>query len=144
MIVMKFGGTSVGDVAAIIRLVEIVKTRLDKKPVVVVSAISKATDMLQNAARLSEKGELATAKKLLKELETKHITICKELLDVVTKDYEDAARLQNTCSSKGIASTAIDLLIVAFAVNRGIEIYTRDGDFEQYQQIANLHRFVET
>lgn len=64
--------------------------------------------------------------------------------EIVTKDYEDAARLQNACSSKGIASTAIDLLIVAFAVNRGIEIYTRDGDFERYQQIANLHRFVES
>jgi aspartate kinase len=89
MIVMKFGGTSVCDGSAIIRLVEIVKTRLDKKPVVVVSAISKATDTLQNAARLSEKGELGNAKKLLKELEAKHINICKELLEEETKDYEE-------------------------------------------------------
>ncbi|MEK6616317.1 MAG: PIN domain-containing protein [Bacteroidota bacterium] len=64
--------------------------------------------------------------------------------EIVTKDYEDAARLQNLCSSKGIASSAIDLLIVAFAVNRGIEIYTRDGDFIRYQQIANLHLYEET
>jgi len=89
MIVMKFGGTSVGDVSAIRGLVEIVKTRLDKKPVVVVSAISKATDTLQNAARLSEKGELGSAKKLLKELEAQHITICKELLGEGAKDYEE-------------------------------------------------------
>jgi predicted nucleic acid-binding protein len=64
--------------------------------------------------------------------------------EIVTRDYEDAARLQNLCSSKGIASTAIDLLIVAFAVNRGVEIYTRDGDFKRYQLIANLHLFEET
>jgi len=89
MIVMKFGGTSVGDVSAIRRLIEIVKTRLTKKPVVVVSAISKATDTLQNAARLSEKGELSSAKKLLKELETRHTDICKELLGEDTKEYED-------------------------------------------------------
>lgn len=80
MIVMKFGGTSVGDASAIKRLVEIVKTRLDRKPVVVVSAISKATDTLQKAAHFSENGELGNAKKLLKELEIRHINICKELL----------------------------------------------------------------
>lgn len=80
MIVMKFGGTSVGDASAIKRLVEIVKTRLDRKPVVVVSAISKATDTLQKAAHFSENGELGNAIKLLKELEIRHINICKELL----------------------------------------------------------------
>jgi aspartate kinase len=89
MIVMKFGGTSVGDVSAIKRLIEIVRTRLAKKPVVVVSAISKATDTLQNAARLSEKGELSSAKKLLKELELRHSEICKELLGEETKEYEE-------------------------------------------------------
>ena len=89
MIVMKFGGTSVGDVSSITRLVEIVRTRLKRKPIVVVSAISKATDTLQNAARLSEKGELSSAKKLLKELEARHANICKELLGESTKEYED-------------------------------------------------------
>jgi len=64
--------------------------------------------------------------------------------EIVTKDYEDAARLQNLCSSKGIASSAIDLLIVAFSVNRGFEIYTRDGDFLRYQQIAHFHLFEES
>lgn len=97
MIVMKFGGTSVGDASAIKRLVEIVKSRLEKKPVVVVSAISKATDTLQKAARHSANGELSTARKLLKELETRHLNICKELLgesqenfvnvSAVIKDY---------------------------------------------------------
>lgn len=64
--------------------------------------------------------------------------------EIVAKDYEDAARLQNLCSSKGIASTSIDLLIVAFAMNRGFEIYTRDEDFVRYQQIAKFHLFEES
>jgi len=89
MIVMKFGGTSVGDVSAITKLVEIVRTRLKRKPVVVISAISKATDTLQNAARLSEKGELNSAKKLLRELEARHVDICEELLGESTKEYKD-------------------------------------------------------
>ncbi len=87
MIVMKFGGTSVGDAPAIKRLIEIVKSRLEKKPVVVVSAISKATDTLQKAARLSENGELSNAKKLLRELEARHINICKELLGEDSENF---------------------------------------------------------
>ena len=39
MIVMKFGGTSVESAQAMERVTGIVKSRLDRKPVVVVSAI---------------------------------------------------------------------------------------------------------
>ena len=46
MIIMKFGGTSVQDGPAISRVVEIVRDRLDRRPVVVVSALSKITDLL--------------------------------------------------------------------------------------------------
>lgn len=50
MIVCKFGGTSVGDAAAIGRLTEIVRARLGQRPVVVVSALSKITDALLGLA----------------------------------------------------------------------------------------------
>ena len=43
---MKFGGTSVGDVAAFERVVHVVGSQLDKMPVVVVSAMTKVTDSL--------------------------------------------------------------------------------------------------
>ena len=43
MIVMKFGGTSVKDEAAISRVIGIVRGRLAEKPLVVVSAMSKVT-----------------------------------------------------------------------------------------------------
>jgi len=105
MIVMKFGGTSVGDASAIKRLVEIVKTRLDRKPVVVVSAISKATDTLQKAAHFSESGELGNAKKLLKELEARHINICKELLGEDSEDFVNV-----TAVIKDYFSDVIELL----------------------------------
>ena len=51
MIVMKFGGTSVGDGAAMLRATEIVQSRRDRHPVVVVSAMSGVTDKLLQAAR---------------------------------------------------------------------------------------------
>jgi aspartate kinase len=50
MIVMKFGGTSVESAAAIERVASIVKARLDRRPVVVVSAMGKTTNRLLAAA----------------------------------------------------------------------------------------------
>ena len=51
MIVMKFGGTSVGSAEAMRRVGEIVGQALPRKPVVVVSAVSKVTDRLLESAR---------------------------------------------------------------------------------------------
>ncbi len=48
--VMKFGGTSVRDAAAFRRVADIVLTRRDVQPVVVVSAMSGVTDALVSAA----------------------------------------------------------------------------------------------
>ena len=56
MRVMKFGGTSVGDPARIANLCDIVGRSLERKPVVVVSAASKVTDMLLTAARKAADG----------------------------------------------------------------------------------------
>ena len=39
MIVVKFGGTSVGDASAICRAAEIVRSRVRRQPIVVVSAL---------------------------------------------------------------------------------------------------------
>ena len=50
MIVMKFGGTSVANYDAITRMISIVRGKLGEKPVVVVSALSKVTDLLYKIA----------------------------------------------------------------------------------------------
>jgi aspartate kinase len=66
MIVMKFGGTSVGSAQRIHSVYEIVKERLAKKPVVVVSAVSGVTDMILAYAR--DEGSF-------KEMQDKHYSI---------------------------------------------------------------------
>lgn len=58
---MKFGGTSVGDVAAFERVIGIVSTQIVAKPVVVVSAMTKVTDALLNAFEIAKKGEIENA-----------------------------------------------------------------------------------
>ena len=56
MIVMKFGGTSLANADRIKNVVEIIKSRINKNPIVVVSAISGVTDLLINTAKESVKG----------------------------------------------------------------------------------------
>ena len=46
MIVMKFGGTSVGNAERIRNVADIVKSYIKRKPIVVVSAVTKITDSL--------------------------------------------------------------------------------------------------
>src|SRR5579864_570713 len=57
MIVMKFGGTSVESRAAIERVAGIVRARLDREPVVVVSAMGKTTNKLLAIASAAVAGE---------------------------------------------------------------------------------------
>ncbi len=55
MIVMKFGGTSVGDADAISHVASVVRQSLARKPVVVVSAMAKITDALIRLAEEASK-----------------------------------------------------------------------------------------
>lgn len=57
-LVMKFGGTSVQDAAAVRRLAGIVRAHQGRRPVVVVSALGRVTDELSALARLAEGGEV--------------------------------------------------------------------------------------
>jgi aspartate kinase len=59
--VLKFGGTSVHDEAALERLVEIVRAQLPAHPVVVVSAMRGVTDALLRGTQLAREGEAGQA-----------------------------------------------------------------------------------
>ena len=80
MIVMKFGGTSVQDAQAIQRAAAIVKGRLECKPVVVVSAMSKVTDQLLAMAKAAGSGDRKQALKLCRALQERHYNAAGELL----------------------------------------------------------------
>jgi aspartate kinase len=87
MIVVKFGGTSVGTPDAMRRVARIVEAALPDKPVVVVSALSKVTDRLLDAARRASKRE-ATADDLVAPLAATHVDMLAELK--VSKKLLDA------------------------------------------------------
>lgn len=72
MIVMKFGGTSVESAEAIGRVAGIVRARLDRKPLVVVSAMGKTTNRLLAAADKAAAGNLGDALRDAEELLAYH------------------------------------------------------------------------
>jgi aspartate kinase len=80
VIVIKFGGTSVGDADAIARTAAIVRGRLARKPVVVVSALAGTTNALIEIADRSSSGQLIVALSVLEGLRTRHLEVIEELL----------------------------------------------------------------
>ena len=105
MIVMKFGGTSVADCAAISRTIEIIRKRLPERPVVVVSALSKVTDLLYRISDEAKKRNFEEASALLEQLRSRHLTLAKELISQsasIDKEsiLEDAQRRVNEICDK--------------------------------------------
>ena len=80
MIVMKFGGTSVEDAPSIERVAEIIRARLNMKPVVVVSAMGKTTRKLLQAAEASAAGDNRTTLGLVADLKTRHVSEARRLV----------------------------------------------------------------
>ena len=80
MIIMKFGGTSVANFEAITRTIFIIGGKLDQKPVVVVSALSKVTDLLYRISDAAAAGNETETKDLLSQLRQRHVDLAAELL----------------------------------------------------------------
>lgn len=73
MIVMKFGGSSVESAEAIGRVTEIVRARLELRPVVVVSAMGKTTNKLLAIAAAAVSGQRGEAVATLADLRQFHL-----------------------------------------------------------------------
>ena len=102
MIVMKFGGSSVESAAAIERVAGIVKARVARRPVVVVSAMGKTTNKLLAIASDAVHGRRAQALALLDELRDFHRkeaaacstdALCDELIGFVDDHFRELAEL---------------------------------------------------
>lgn len=59
-----------------------------------------------------------------------------------TADHETAAKAGDSCRSRGIAVSVVDMLICAVAVSRGWPIFSTDPDFQKYASIVPLKLHV--
>ena len=91
LVVMKFGGTSVEDQAAIERTVSIVAGRVSmgKHPVVVVSAMAKVTDQLLRAAAAASTGDRTGALAISSRLRSRH----RDTAAALIKNQKDSGAL---------------------------------------------------
>ena len=111
MIVMKFGGTSVEDGAAIDRSCRIVGERRSRRPFVVVSALGGATNGLLEAGSFAARGELGKAMTIADRLEYRHVELLpsaaeyfirlRELLKALAAIGEFSPRTQDLVASYG-------------------------------------------
>jgi aspartate kinase len=98
LVVMKFGGTSVEDPAAINRTASIVAGRLamGKQTVVIVSAMARVTDQLLRAANAAASGDRAGALALSSRLRARH----RDTAAALIKEHADCASLCNLIEQK--------------------------------------------
>lgn len=87
---MKFGGTSVGDVAAFERVFHVVATQVERRPVVVVSAMTKVTDALLAAFETAKRGDFAGAFSSLEPHFNRHIEVAKHFIPEGASNLFDA------------------------------------------------------
>ena len=100
MIIMKFGGTSVRNREAIERVVSIVRGRLDRKPLVVVSALAKVTRQLCAIAESAQARRAEDARKELDSLRERHLSLAAEMLGGDSAILDDCVRSVNSiCDS---------------------------------------------
>jgi aspartate kinase len=89
MIVMKFGGSSLASAAAVQWVAGIVKSHEHERPVVVVSAMGKTTDRLQEALDYAAQGSAYSAWRRLEDLRLFHFQETQRLLGSRARKFLD-------------------------------------------------------
>jgi aspartate kinase len=122
-VVMKFGGTSVEDAAAIRRVCQLAARPSPYRPVLVISALAKATDQLMNAGCAAAEGRLDSARDSLQLLRERHEAVaselvsgegCSRLRDVFANEFKTLENVLNgIASEKAFTSRFQDHLLGA-------------------------------
>ena len=126
MIVVKFGGTSVGDAAAIERATEIVRSRLSRRPLVVVSALAGTTNTLLAIAEQAEKGQLIGALRGVEGLRDRHLAEAATLLGDNEVGADVAAELSAMFDE--LASLAEALSVLGHLTPRSLDAIAAIGE----------------
>ncbi len=120
MIVMKFGGTSNQDAVAMSNVIRIVKAHLTDQPVVVISAIAKATNELEETACAAARGNEEVANSIVTRLFERHNGI----IDNLIQSRQVAGELEATFYNH---LTEIKALVKGIAILRELTPRTLDA-----------------
>jgi len=123
LVVMKFGGTSVEDPAAIRRTAAIVAGRVaqGKQPIVVVSAMAKVTDQLLRAAAIAAEGDRTGALAISSRLRSRHrdtaaalLTDSAALVDRIDRKFDSLDEILRGLAAILELTPRVSDLIVSF------------------------------
>lgn len=126
MIVCKFGGTSVGDAEAILRSAGIVRERLDRQPIVVVSALGGATNVLIALAEQAARGQLIGALRAVQNLRERHMKVADDLLGNTADGVDVADDLSGMFDE--LASLAEALSVLGHLTPRSLDTVAALGE----------------
>jgi aspartate kinase len=126
MIVVKFGGTSVGDAEAIARAAEIVRSRVDRRPLVVVSALAGTTNALLQIADQAAAGQLIGAARGVETLRERHIAVAETLLADWPQATDVIAELASAFDE--LASLAEALSVLGHLTPRSLDAIAAKGE----------------
>jgi aspartate kinase len=116
MIVCKFGGTSVADAEAIARLIDIIRSRLDRQPVVVVSALARVTDGLLTLVHQAETADGGTLDAAIRALVERHEVVartlpgCSTTLDSIAADATELRRELGSARDRKLSPAECDAI----------------------------------
>jgi aspartate kinase len=126
MIVVKFGGTSVGDARAILRACDIVRSRIERHPIVVVSALAGTTNALIALAQQAVDGQLIGAIRGIEALRERHVTVAEEVLAGVDGSTDVVAEMMATFDE--LASLAEALSVLGHQTARSMDAIAAKGE----------------
>ncbi len=126
MIIVKFGGTSVGTAAAIRATAEIVRGRMSRGPVVVVSALSGVTNALLAMAEQAAAGQLILAVQAVEGLRARHFAEAEALLGP-GRASEDVC-LEMSPLLDDLASLAEALSVLGHSTPRSLDAIAATGE----------------
>ncbi len=138
MIVCKFGGTSVADAEAIERAAGVVGARLERKPIVVVSALAGVTSELLEIARHAAAGDLLLALTQVEALRSRHLEQAARLLDGSVELDEIVAEISAGFDELAHLSEAFKTL--GFATPRSLDAVAAIGELLSSQLVAAAFR----
>lgn len=163
MIVLKFGGRTIGDVDGVGRCLDLIEGHAGRKPLVVVSAHGDTTDMLVDAAKRALKGEIrsgairrfheeladglsvprSTIEPLLTRLETllHGINLVKEL---TARTMDNVMSFGERLSAKIVAAALAGRGLEAAAVNSYDVGMRTDSNFGGARPLAGIEGAIKS
>ena len=106
MLVMKFGGSSVKDAEMILKVASLIQARIDKRPIVVLSAVKGTTDALLKAAEevktevwesydwiVAHHRSILTSLKISDDTIAQELAELREALDVISRSKDTSAKM---------------------------------------------------